>query len=417
MTSASLVSTQNRVEAPFIIVQVGDYTFGNCSKLVNKQAMSSSMKITYPNYLTSINITKINGAINTYQIKFDYGITEFDDPNLLEKVFSSVSKSRKIVISYGDWNAPAYIYKEEEAIITKIQTQVDFSASKIIYTVSCTSNALSMKAGTFSFNAKTAKPSDELVNLLTNKAYGLSNIFAGMKGINKTNASKFIARDDKTVKLEAKSGVTIFEYISYLVACMVSNTDKGGAVKNARYFWAVYDDINNEYGGSYFKVSRVDVNAKYTLSYNTYEIDVGYPSGTLVTQFNINNDESWSLLYNYSKDIQLPEYSYSIDDSGSIVSTYSPSVTSSNVALKTREVDRNWWTQMTQFPIKATLTIKGLLRPALLMSYVKVNCFFYGHKHTSSGLYIITKQQDTIDSSGYRTTLTLTRVSGDEYYV
>lgn len=417
MVAASLVSTQNRVEAPFIIVQVGNYTFGNCSKLVNKQEAASVFKITYPNYLSSINITKINGSVNTYQIKFDYGITEFDDPNLLEKVFSSVSSTRKIIISYGDWNAPAFIYKEEEAIITKIQTQVDFSASKITYTVSCTSTALSMKSGTFSFNSKIAKPSDEIIKLLTNKSYGLSNIFTGMRGINATNASKFIARDDKKVQLEARAGVSLFEYISYLVSCMVSNTDKGGAIKDARYFWAIYDDISNEYGGSYFKVVRVSVNAKYNLSYNTYEVDVGYPGNTLVTQFNINNDESWSLLYNYSKDVQLPEYRYSIDDNGNMLTTYSPSVTSSSTLLKTTEVDRNWWTQMTQFPIKATLTIKGLLRPALLMSYVKVNCFFYGHKHTSSGLYIITKQQDTIDSTGYRTTLTLTRVSGDEFYV
>jgi hypothetical protein len=66
------------------------------------------------------------------------------------------------------------------------------------------------------------------------------------------------------------------------------------------------------------------------------------------------------------------------------------------------------------YPINAKLTIKGLLKPALLMSYVKINTYFYGHKHTSSGLYIITKQEDNIDASGYRTTLSITRISGDE---
>ena len=47
------------------------------------------------------------------------------------------------------------------------------------------------------------------------------------------------------------------------------------------------------------------------------------------------------------------------------------------------------------------------------MSYVKINAMFYGQKHSSSGLYIITKQEDSIDSSGYKTTLSLTRISGD----
>jgi hypothetical protein len=69
---------------------------------------------------------------------------------------------------------------------------------------------------------------------------------------------------------------------------------------------------------------------------------------------------------------------------------------------------------MTQYPISAKITIKGLLKPAILMSYLKVNTYFYGHKHISSGLYIITKQEDQIDSSGYRTTLSITRISGDE---
>jgi hypothetical protein len=69
---------------------------------------------------------------------------------------------------------------------------------------------------------------------------------------------------------------------------------------------------------------------------------------------------------------------------------------------------------MTEFPITATLTMKGLARPSLLMSYVKLNVWFHGGmKHISSGLYVITKQQDIIDSSGYKTTLTLLRVGGD----
>lgn len=69
---------------------------------------------------------------------------------------------------------------------------------------------------------------------------------------------------------------------------------------------------------------------------------------------------------------------------------------------------------MTTYPRTATMTIKGLIRPTILMSYVKINVWFYGVKHISSGLYFITRQQDTIDRSGYRTTLSLTRVGGQE---
>ena len=48
------------------------------------------------------------------------------------------------------------------------------------------------------------------------------------------------------------------------------------------------------------------------------------------------------------------------------------------------------------------------------MSYVKLNMFYFGKKHISSGLYVISKQVDTIDESGFKTTLSLIRVAGDD---
>ena len=48
------------------------------------------------------------------------------------------------------------------------------------------------------------------------------------------------------------------------------------------------------------------------------------------------------------------------------------------------------------------------------MSYVKLNMYYFGKKHISSGLYVISKQVDTIDESGFRTTLSLVRVAGDD---
>lgn len=412
--SNSLVSTQNRVESPFIIVKIGDYTFGHCRK-EESGAMESVFRITYPNYVQSLNIVKINGAVNTYSLKLEYGITQFDDPNRLEKVFSSVSSSREITLSYGDWNAPAYVYKEETAIITKVTSNVDFRNASIVYTVACTSTALSLKAGSFSFGAEFAKPSDVIVRLFKNERYGLTRIFSGMRNLG-SGIDQFIARDDKEVQLEAKDSVNILDYIGYLVSCMVCQSDSGGTLKESNYYWAVYDDISNTYGGQYFKVRKVTANAQHNISYNTYEIDVGYPSSDYVTGFTVNADDTWSILYNYSKEIQMPEYVYRIDKSGNIVENLSSSLTSSSSYLKTTEADRSWWSQMTLFPVTAKITIKGLLRPALLMTYLKVNTYFFGHKHVSSGLYIITKQEDTIDSSGYRTTLSLTRISGDTSY-
>lgn len=414
MAGASLVSLQNRVESPFIIAKIGNYTFGHCARS-SATRFNQTFNITFPNYMDSLNVTKVNGTVNTYVVNMTYAITEKDDPNMLEKVFSSVSDSRDITLSYGDWNMPGFIFKEEHALITKVQTKVNMQASSISYTIHCTSVSLTARGVCDEFPAKTCKPSDEIIRIINNERYGLKDIFTGMRNLTTVGINMLIARNDKSVQLEAFTG-NVFDYIAYLVSCMVSEDDSGD-LKTKCYFWSVFDDINNAYGGTYFKVECVSANTPHISSYNTYEVDVGYPSGDYVTDFTVNNDDSWAMLYNYSKDVRLPEYSYYIDNKGSIIKERSGVLTQSNKYKTTTESDRNWWSLVTQFPVTATLTIKGLLRPAILMSYVKVNTYFYGHKHASSGLYIITKQQDSINNQGYRTTLSLTRIGGDEDYV
>ena len=108
------------------------------------------------------------------------------------------------------------------------------------------------------------------------------------------------------------------------------------------------------------------------------------------------------------------QYVQRINDEGKIEEVLAPVISSGTA---TRDIDNTntaWWTSVTEFPIKVQLTMKGLIRPAILMTHVRLNVLFYGRKFIDSGLYIITKQEDVIDSSGYRTTLSLTRVDGDE---
>ena len=89
-------------------------------------------------------------------------------------------------------------------------------------------------------------------------------------------------------------------------------------------------------------------------------------------------------------------------------------LSSNNSSHNTGEVEKSWWAKVTQYPIKSSLVIKGLLRPAVLMSYVRLNILLYGNKHINSGLYIITKQVDKIDATaGYQTTLNLLRIGAD----
>ena len=414
----SLLTTPTLVESPFIILKVGKYKFGSYVK-TNKydtEKMQDRYEVTYPNYMTSIDIVKINGVVNQYTIQMVYQIQAGQDPNLIDKIFSKVGYGT-VYISYGDWMSRNFIYKEEEAIITNLTSNVDFANSRITYTLKCTSNAIALLGGYYNFSATEAKPSDLLYNMLygSNSTYKLLDSFPGKKNRDLVKSKGLIRSDDAVVKIEAKQGMDALSYVNYLVSCMTDLESSTEGLRRSNYYLTICDDNSGEFGGTYFKITKMtrDINSISLDTSNTYEVDIGYPGDTLVTNFNIVNDNSWALLYNYSQEVLPETYTYNIDDSGNIIQTSSPNIMLSSNYNRVTETQRSWWTEMTQFPITATLEIKGLVRPALLMTYVRINALFYGQRHTSSGLYVITKQEDKIDANGYRTILSLTRVAGD----
>ena len=395
-----LLSIPTRVESPFIIVKVGEYTFG---KFIPN--------VTFPNYMKSISITKVNGAVNTYNISLVYAITPDSDPNRLEKIFGSISEDRKIKISYGDCNAPSFVYKEEEAIITKITTSMSAPSSQISYAITATSTALYLTASKKSFEKKHDKPSNVIISLLDDKSTGLVDIFPGMRNSEIAKSNGWLPVNDKIVDIEAKRCISMLDYLNYLVSCMVPDGEEktaDGVIPTA-YYLTIIDDSFNEFGGGYFKITGVRAETTNYDQTDTYELDVGYPGDNLVTSFSILSDDSWSILYNYSGDSEQ----YAIDNYGDVTNKFEKEVTLSSGLMRSTQANINWWAKMTAFPITASITIKGLLRPAILMSKVLVNVYFYGRKHISSGLYIITEHKDTVDQSGYRTTLSLTRIGGD----
>lgn len=414
-----LLSTTTRVEAPFITVIIGGYAFGKYSKkvqtIVNPIDGFSKKVIEYfPNFITNIDITKTNGQVNTYSIKLVYAIRDGDDPNKVDKILSNVATTRTLTISYGDYNSPTFIYKDEEAIITNVQQQLDVQSSRISYTITAVSAVKLATEGIYTFPKMRAKPSDRLMQMLRDKRYGLKDIFYGMRDSALVAQYGLIATDDKEVILDAKVNISIFDYMNYLVSCMTSVSDGNSIYGRHKYFLACFDDTTGVFGGPYFKVQKVANNIQEITSLDTYELDIGFPDVDSIVSFNIDNTDGYSILYKYNEQQQQSAYVYLINDAGEYeyIET-SPLLKSKQLFLPSEE-QKTWWSQVTQYPLTATVVIKGLLRPAILMTYVKVNVYFYGRKYNASGTYIITKQQDQISGdSGYRTTLNLVRIKGD----
>ena len=406
--AANLVSIPTLVQSPFIIANIGGVTFGTFSGNYRTNA-------TYPNYMESMSVTKVNGTVNTYTLNFHYQVATGQDPNLLDKIFSRATKDRRIILQYGDWMAPNYIYKEEQCIITNVTTRLNMSSSSLDYTLQCTSDAIGLNSTQFNFPARNAKPSDVILQLLSNSKYGLKDVFTGMRNKNVVLSKNLIASNDKKVQLLPQNNTTILNYLNYLVGCMVDNkTPEENKLSTSKYFLTINDDYNNDLGGTYFKVSEVSANAAVYNATDTYELDINYPGDNFVTEFSLNNDQSWAILYEYAGAVKHEEYTYNIRADRTIETLSSPSLLTSSLTNDKSAYKTQWWSYMTEFPITATLTLKGLTRPSMLMTYVKLNVWFAGgQKHISSGTYIITKQTDSITSAGYTTTLTLLRVGGD----
>lgn len=412
----SLLSSQARIQVPWVKVTIGDYTFGIFDEQTkqNQKDCAGFYSIKYPQYIDSLEVVKINGQVNKYTLHIQYPITQYDDPNFFEKVFSSVSRTRKIVFTYGDAQNPAYVYKDEEAIITGVQQTFQLIGSIISYTVTAVSSAALTTDGSITKPAPgvAVKPSDEIKKLFkTNKS--LQNTFTGMSI---STLDSLIEGDDQPVVLESKQNISAIDYINYLVGCMIPEGQQAGISKDI-YILTIFDDSISSAdrglssGGPYFKVTKVSTVMSRG---DAYEIDIGYNTATIVRSFSIESNENYSIYYEHQKLTHPENYVRRIGSDGKWEDVYAPTHLARPNKFDTKAEDQVWWTKATQFPINATIQVQGLLRPATLMQYVKLNVIFPGgHKHLASGLYIVTRQVDNISKQGYATTLGLTRIKGD----
>lgn len=416
METLNLMSNMNRVETPMIHVTIGNYTFGAYEKVTRQRGVDQYGAyqingIRYPNFINQLDVEKINGQVNKYTLQIYYTIRETDDPNFFEKVFSSVSKSRRIKFSYGDMSMPNYCFRDEEAIILKTKKNIDVNTNTIRYTTTAISVGKLIDVGTYPYfpARKNTKPSDVIKELLYNPNFNLLDVFSGMRNSTTLGGLDLIPGDDLETTIESVTNISVLDYLKYLVSLMkpVSSNSR----LNNPYIIIFGDDTSGELKGPYFKIVKTDVNVKDS---EAYTIDIGFPGNTLVTDLRIDNDEEYSIYYDYENELHPDEFVERLNNYGEIEEVYAPVISSSNDTFYTRESDKSWLSKLTNYPIKCSITLKGLIKPVVLMSYVKINILFFGKKYVDSGLYVVTKQQDSIGTNGFRTTLNLLRVSGDD---
>lgn len=397
----SLLSiAENVVEAPFIELEISGYTIGSYKGDLDK----------YPNYVSSLQVSKQNGLINQYIINLTHQIRPGDDSNLLDELLSTVNYG-KIKIKYGDANTGTY-FRDENALITNVRMNRNYTSMNISYTLEATSEGQLIKTFVTNFPAKIDKPSNVLHDLIYNNntvSTIIQEAFPGMRNQTFVDSNNLIPHTDAVVELEAQHNVNILDYINYLVGNMSNVSSGEDVLRNSVYYITYIDNDSTNDVGAYLQIKEIQSDVSPTNKTDRiYDITIGYPQD-IVYSFTVDNTQSWELLYkNMNK---ATEYIYTITNNGDVQKYYSPAISSSSNILN--ELNKNWWTQMIKFPITAQLTIKGLLTPVMLMDYININVVFYGQQHITSGVYAITGQTDFLSGTGYKTTLSLVRVGNN----
>lgn len=396
-TTTNLLSYPTLVEAPIIEVDFNGVTIGGYGNSGDK----------YPNYFKSMTIKKINGRINEYNINLVYQVRPGEDPNAIDKLLSRTGYMNTLKIKYGDSNMPGMLFNEQEAIITDVTFNEDVTSSTISYNIKALSSISMLEANNFNFKNKyNTKPSNAILDLLYNSSASsiLLDVFPGMRNRTYVESANLVPTNDVPVNIAGMHDVSPLTYLSYLVSCMTNTTSS--------YFLTFEDGTHSNDDGTYFKISEVDKKSyapNSNISGTVYEVDIGYPTNNFVTSFELINDVYFPLVYDYNG--TFAQYHYDIDNNGRTISYKSNPLETANNYQSQNVCSTNWWTHVTEYPVSAKLTLKGLLKPVMLVSNIKINSQFYGQKDMASGMYVVTEQVDNISSQGYTTTLTLLRTS------
>lgn len=391
---STLPSTINYVEAPYVNINIGGVSIGTYK---NEN---------YPNYITNLSAKKTNGSLNEYTINLSHQISPGDNPNYIDNLISA-NGYNKIRIEYGDAES-GVAFRSSEALLTNVRSNFDFFNNIINYTLTATSSAVMSSISKRTYPAVTEKPS-VLINNMLYKTNELLEYFPGMRDKSFVNSNNLIPSTDKQVEFSVMENVTPMEYLTTLVSVMSSVSNNSSV-----YFLDIKDDAER---GAYFQIKEVKTSVPGKSQAFMYEVDINYPNeNSLVYNFSVNEDFAWPLAYEYSG--RFTDYKYNIDNSGGITATRSTSnlkniTSTTGVSLR----DKNWWKNVTEFPIGASLEIKGLSTYILLLNYIKINVYYFGKKRSSSGVYIVTGQEDSLSGNGFITRLDLLRVAGDNQYI
>lgn len=392
-TKGTLLSFPTWVQAPTVVITLNGITIGGYGNSGDK----------YPNYIRGLEAVKLNGRINEYTINLVHQIRFGEDPNTIDKLLSNTGYENKIHIKYGDSSVGMY-YNEVEAVIRDVTYNESPQSSTITYTIKAISSIGAATSAYGNYASVTDKPSNIIRNLLydnPNTSRVLQDKFAGMRDRQLVEKYGLIPNTDEVTTIGAMNNVDVVTYLTHVISCMHNDL--------STYYLNYIDDKDNKLGGNHFKITEV---SKTAVADNTigqcYYVNVGYPTNNNVLNFTVDEDIYFPMIEEYQGNIK--EYDYDIDNSGNIIQKQVNNMLTDNFGNQ-GNAESGWWNFITNYPIKSSLTIQGLISPIMLMTDIYIDANYYGWTDYTSGIYKVTGQLDKIDSTGCTSTLKLIKVT------
>lgn len=200
------------VQAPFV-----ELDFGNGIIIGSYMASEDA----FPNHVARMSVEKVNGEINQYSFSIIHQIRPGEDPNVMDKMLSSL-RYDKFTIRYGD-AAARYLYKDDNAVLTSVVMDRDYVSSSISYTLYATSACKFIDSYKLDFPAVFDKPSNQILKLLyedTRTSKLMQEAFPGMVNRSEVESKNYIPTGDHAIYLSAQNAVSPLERLNYLVTAM-----------------------------------------------------------------------------------------------------------------------------------------------------------------------------------------------------
>ena len=392
MNTLQPLSQISKIEVSFVTAEIGGFQFGL------QDQYDSTRKMRYADLVKGLTIQKYgSGAVNQYTLELEYLITPGSDPNAVDMVLSKAT-DRSILFTYGDLNQTTNAYKKEKGIISNIAPHVDYTNSKISYTITATSATQLNYATKRTYRGTTDRPSEVILQVLADQNNGLMDLLPGMADLQLVTSRGWVPTNDLAVKINEKT-MAPMDYILYLVSLM---RDGSGNF----FFLKVFDSIYSKDGLTlpHFEIQST---ASKSATNKMFTLTLGYPSSVPVFAFEVQENISNALLAEYRGNIESGVFrDYSFNGDEIIKNFYRADV----MGGEPSENKKLWWEKMTSFPLSAKLTTAGLYIPAEIVQSIYIDAYFFGKRYHHSGEYLILEQNDTINTGGYRTTLSLLRV-------